>query len=400
MVTRLTSEQESKMVEYRDRYIEFGLHPKQFSEQQAFTIIDSVYKHILKKPTPPIVICPSPYWAWYGVCIYNKLVGINKQKLSGSAVYSAVYSAVDSAVNSAVYSAVYYAVNSAVYSAVNSAVRSAVNSAVYSAVRSAVYSAVYSAVRSAVYSAVNSAVYSAVDSAVNSAVRSAVDSAVRSAVNSAVRSAVEKGKMDISFVYPWLNGHYMVNYFSWFDFMFQVLNVKNPVPEAYAALRETMHMDLIYTFDDICIVSQNPIAIHKKGNTLHCENGPAVQYLHEEYYFLNGVKVPESLLKTPFNEIDCTALLKEKNAYTRREYVRKIGIERVCNQLNAKCIDKQGDYELLMLDLQDGRNRPYLKMLNPSIGIYHVEGVAPECDTVEKALNFRNGTLEKPLILT
>ncbi len=46
---------------------------------------------------------------------------------------------------------------------------------------------------------------------------------------------------------------------------------------------------------------------------------------------------------------------------------------------------------MLVLDLGDGRTRPYLKMLNPSIGVWHVEGVAPAVRTVQEALNFRNG---------
>jgi hypothetical protein len=32
----------------------------------------------------------------------------------------------------------------------------------------------------------------------------------------------------------------------------------------------------------------------------------------------------------------------------------------------------------------------YLKMVNPSIGTFHVEGVDPQCATVEQALNWRN----------
>lgn len=73
----------------------------------------------------------------------------------------------------------------------------------------------------------------------------------------------------------------------------------------------------------------------------------------------------------------------------RREIVRKIGIERICKDLKAKVLESAGDYELLELDLQDGRFRPYLKMKNPSIGCYHIEGVPPDCDTLEKALNSR-----------
>ena len=68
--------------------------------------------------------------------------------------------------------------------------------------------------------------------------------------------------------------------------------------------------------------------------------------------------------------------------------------------LGAKVADRQGDYELLLLDLGDKRNRPYLKMLNPSIGTWHVEGVHPDCATVEQALNWRNQTDVKPEVLT
>ena len=95
------------MVEIRDKWIGRGLNPKQFSEQDAEKIITGIYIHILKKKTPPIVICPSPYWSWYAVNVYKN---IKNDSAVRSAVGSAVYSAVDSAVGSAVDSAVYSAV--------------------------------------------------------------------------------------------------------------------------------------------------------------------------------------------------------------------------------------------------------------------------------------------------
>jgi len=83
-------------------------------------------------------------------------------------------------------------------------------------------------------------------------------------------------------------------------------------------------------------------------------------------------------------------ILKTRNAEIRREIVRRVGIERICYSLNAQVIDKQGDYELLKLNLQDGRYRPYLKMLNPSVPeCWHIEGVHPACKTVQQALNYR-----------
>jgi len=83
-------------------------------------------------------------------------------------------------------------------------------------------------------------------------------------------------------------------------------------------------------------------------------------------------------------------ILKTRNAEVRREIVKRVGIERICFSLNAEIVDKQGNYELLLLDLQDGRKRPFLKMLNPSVPeCWHIEGVHPACRTVQGALNYR-----------
>jgi len=84
-------------------------------------------------------------------------------------------------------------------------------------------------------------------------------------------------------------------------------------------------------------------------------------------------------------------IAKETNAQVRQVMVERIGIERVCQMFKAEPVDQRGDYALLMLDLGDGRKRPYLKMRNPSIGVWHVEGVDPRARTVQEALNFRNG---------
>jgi len=135
---------------------------------------------------------------------------------------------------------------------------------------------------------------------------------------------------------------------------------------------------------------------------LHSDDGPAVSWPESEqqYFFLNGVHVPRELVELPANEIDPRMLLSERNTEVRREIVRKVGIERLFAGIDAQCVDRVGDYELLLLDLQDGRIRPFLKMKNPSIGVYHIEGVAPECRTVAEALAWRNQSDVPPSVLT
>lgn len=153
----------------------------------------------------------------------------------------------------------------------------------------------------------------------------------------------------------------------------------------------------IIPYKGIAFISEKPQEIHWDKKVLHNTKGLAVKY-EDNYglYCLNGVRVSKEIVETPASNLDPRLILKEKNAEIRREIIRRIGIERVCNKLGAKCIDKKGRYELLLLDLQDDRYRPYLKMVNPSIGTYHIEGVEPHIRTVEDALVWRGGLNEEP----
>ena len=125
---------------------------------------------------------------------------------------------------------------------------------------------------------------------------------------------------------------------------------------------------------------------------LHRDGGPALAYPDGfALWRLNGVAVPDWLAAIPADAIDPRRLLEIPNAEVRREFVRKVGIARVLRGINARVISSCGPYELLELDLGDGRHRPYLKMQNPSVDAVHIEGVHPDCRTVQEVLNYRNG---------
>ena len=103
--------------------------------------------------------------------------------------------------------------------------------------------------------------------------------------------------------------------------------------------------------------------------------------------------MPKSLVETPAEKISPVRVLQEKNVDIRRELIRKIGMERMLAELPHETISVRGNYELLSVRLSDEMpSARYLKMVNPSIGCFHLEGVAPECGTVEQALNWRNSS--------
>lgn len=128
--------------------------------------------------------------------------------------------------------------------------------------------------------------------------------------------------------------------------------------------------------------------------------------------------LPKWLADKDMDNVEAKDLLKTRNAEIRREIINLLGIESVCEELGATTIDrqvyeydvqeyseerdeeggmiptgnyckKQSEYELILLDLRDGRRRPFLKMRNPSVEAWHIEGVHPCLTTVQDALNYR-----------
>jgi hypothetical protein len=123
-------------------------------------------------------------------------------------------------------------------------------------------------------------------------------------------------------------------------------------------------------------------------NQCHADGRPAFCLPEESLYFLNGIPMEEWMVMTHAESIPPKKILEVINADQRRELLRKVGIERFIASVGAKEVDRYGDYTLLSIDFNGGP-RTYLKMLNPSIGVWHVEGVSNECRTVAEALRWR-----------
>ena len=149
----------------------------------------------------------------------------------------------------------------------------------------------------------------------------------------------------------------------------------------------------VFYHKNICFISEKPIEINKKGIQLHADKKPSVLFA-DGYclWTLNGVKVPRNIVESDPEDIDVNLIFKEKNVEVRREILRKIGINRVIRENKSKILDRTDDniYELLEIDLKLTRPVHYLKMINPSIDTFHLEGVPYECDTIEKALAWRD----------
>ena len=153
----------------------------------------------------------------------------------------------------------------------------------------------------------------------------------------------------------------------------------------------------LFPFDTVCVICERPSEIHLTADRSrpHRTDGPCLVFRDGwELYALNGVAVDKEIVMTPAKKLDPKLIITTQNTEVRREIIRKIGAERICKKLNAKTIDKKGNYRLLSINLGLPEDSKALKMKNPSIGVYHIEWVPRTVKTVQEALNFRASSLK------
>ncbi len=228
------------------------------------------------------------------------------------------------------------------------------------------WSAAESAARSAAESAARSAAWSSAESAAWSSAESAAWSSARSAAWSAALRQYCKTDSDFKYFHIWL-----------------------PFVKAFEA---GVYVYWIAEKEIICIC--RPV-LTLKGERLHNENGPAVEWSNKEkYYFLNGVQVSENIVTTKAEELDPLLLIKEQNAEVRREIIRKVGVSRLLQKLNAQKLDSWREYELYNIDNIDIEPVHILKMTCPSTKIFYSLRIPPEIKKAYEAITWINNGIK------
>lgn len=167
-----------------------------------------------------------------------------------------------------------------------------------------------------------------------------------------------------------------------------------------------------YPYEKAVVICDRPEEVHfNAAEQLHKEGGPAVKFRDNwGFWSLNGISVPQYIAETPATELDTQKVLGETNVDTRREGLRRIPLDRVIKDTNAKTLDswkdanigKWCDYVLYDMDFKDGKVRRVLQMMNPSVGVLHFERVEDNINTVKDALAFQDSeeVYEQPVVLT
>jgi hypothetical protein len=361
MITKLTQKQIDKFPYYVDKWIKTGLSTDPINKDNLRKDINKLYICGRIKPPKFIILLNSPISCLFSFCWFNHFTQVGDQ------VGDQVWDKVGDQVGAQVWAQV----------------RDQVWDKVWDKVGAQVRDQVWDKVWDKVGDQVGAQVWAQVWDQVRDKVRDKVGAQIRDKVWDKVGDQVG------AFIY----GQHDSSWLAFYEYFYNETKIQDL--SLLSGLWNCSKYGWILPYKHVCFVSERHNICNLKNKLLHCDGGPAIQYPDGwSVWALNGVGVSQEISETPANKLNAQLILSEKNAEVRREIVRKIGVERIVQQLGATTINKMGTYELLQLNIPN-INKPakYLKMLNPSIGVWHLEGVPSEIETCQEAINWRAGDI-------
>jgi hypothetical protein len=338
-IEKLTKEQEERFQEFVDKWTRIGLSTEPADRTKAESSVAKAYA-AANLPSPKIVWCGSPFSE-----------GLTRAIIMDKKLWASV--------------------------------GASVRASVWDSVRASVWDSVRASVGDSVGDSVRASVGESVGESVGDSVRASVGASVWDSVRASVGASV--GACGY--------GQHDANWIGFYNFFRVVCLLENETQKLNGMTGITESAGWYLPHQKLCWISErhNTLKRNEQGR-LHCDGGAAVEYPDGwQIFALNGVRVSQVQAETPGEKMTPESVLAETNVDIRRELIRKVGIERMLAKLPHKEIAIRGNYRLLSVKLSDEvTDARFLKMQNPSVGCFHLEGVAPECDTVEKALNWRN----------
>jgi len=447
----LTNEHREQLSPWSDKWIKTIMSTDSMSKDEKNGCIEAVeglYKAANLNPPPRerIIFVRSPFVGVFASGFASAIWHIrenndmNSQAYTLDATEAATWDATEDATRDATEAATRYATRNITRAETEYVTEAATRAATEDATRDATEAATWAATRAATEDATLDATRDATWDATRDATEDATLDATRDATLDATRDATNKNvddnkwyKFDISSMidlsnklglgdfglncanksyYRFFNGGNMwgqsVSFYSFFRHIAK-LDINYSKWQHYEYLAE--HSGPRYMHKEFCIICDRPTILKVNDkNQPHCDDGPYCEWRDgSALYSLNGVRVPMWVVEKPIDQISRADILKLKNTDERRELIHRIGNEKMIEILNPEIVDsktiklKSGqklNYDLYMVDLEDDRKRPFLKMENPSMNnVIHVEGVHPDCKTVMEALDYRNETKELPNII-
>ena len=390
MINKLTKEQKSKLPEYRDKWMAIGLSTEKADRPTAEAGIERAYK-IAGLQKPKIVWTLSPLSS-----------GIARDIVFHLKKSASVQESVLTSVLTSVRDSVWDSVGDSVRVSVRDSVRDSVGDSVWDSVLDSVLASVRDSMRDLMWDSVRDSVGDSVRDSVRDSVLASVLASMRASMRASVGDPVQAPMWDSVWDSVLASGHgqHDADWLGFYEYFNNVLKLDKQTEKLSGLWMIAKSAGWFLPHKNICWVSERHDVCSLKDGVIHCDGGPAIHYPDGfSIWGLNGVRVPQYLAETKAGVLDIEFFKKERNADVKAEFIRKYGIDRMSHL--GKHIDDhcnytdewwaKSEYELIDMSpiLGSVEYAPHLKMKNQTTGIYHLEGVSPECYNLEQAMKFR-----------
>ena len=416
-IKKLTLEQESKMIDVREFWLDYFFSCKNFTNKKLASA--SIYwlygLSTLKKPI--IIYTDSPLASQYAITICKYIFQFLTKDQVVNQVQDQVQDQVESPVINRVFNQVRIQVRNQVVNQVQDQVESPVINRVFNQVRNQVESQIFNPVRDQVQ--VKDQVFDHVESLIFNPVRDQVRDQVSNPVQSQVVDQVSNQFIGqiidqvSNQVFNQVEKKYYtfssfgnisdLGWISFYDYFTQIGVFTHENFNKYKKLLLSGIYNMIQ-LDGLCVVSNMPDIIKKdQRNVLHCDNGPSIHFKDGyELFYWHGICVPKTWILDKHN-ITKQDFVSEKNAEKKRCLKEILGNETLIKLLDVEIIDEDIDSFGYPIKLHRTKTKDklidefiyFLNVIDPSTGREYYLCV-PGCSNVWKAKSwtFQNQKIE------
>jgi hypothetical protein len=355
-IEKLTAEQESRLAEFRDKWMAIGLSTDPANREEAESAIRLSYR-CARLPEPlKIVWCGSPLSQ-----------GLTRALILDKRFCASVRASVGASVWDSVWASVGASVGASVWASVGDSVWASVGASVWDSVGASVWDSVRASVRASVWDSVGDSVWDSV--------RASVGASVWASVGASGYGQHDAGGL------------------AFYEYFREVVGLREQTGVLAGLFAQAKAAGWWLPHQNICWVSErhNLLARDERGR-LHSVAGPAITYPDGwAIYAWHGVRVPSRVIEEQ-SKISVAEILSEPNTEVRRVMRNLYGNDRFMIDAGAQELDRSPQHGARLLALRLPGDPVDIRMMEltcPSTGSKYFERVPPDVRSAMEGLSWR-----------
>jgi len=410
MIDHLTPEQERSLLEFRSRYLAYGLSTDPADRPRAEAAIARAYRRIGRDPVPVIWV-DSPLTA--SLLLHILTAGASSQPLLRDSLRGSLEGSLRDSLRASLWYSLEFSLRDSLWASLWSSLWSSLSASLWDSLRASLEGSLEGSLRDSLSASLGSSLRSSLRSSLEGSLRDSLGNSLwyslefslRDSLWASLRASLEFSlgsslgdSLETSTIEPqWAPwwGSMELSWVAFYRFCAEIGVEFNPEDADGLNILDEIGQSCgwWYPRDGICVACERPEAIRMEpwGNNdrqrPHCEDAPAVQFRDGwRIYAWHGVRLSgefgQRLIETP-DSITREDLMGVTNAEVRRAALERLGTDRFVSLLDLEEIHKEswGHPEMMQEAVLLRTREP-----DPVVG-EHIQFVRVSCPSTERTFH-------------